>query len=182
MKDKNTKSEIEILRNVVEQMLTPIKDIPLNLIIKSAFKNEVYQYDKKKFKNLTSLLVKSMNEVKVAISNEPILSSRVNEVGNKIESTIKEILNSNGLKAELPLTQNNKHKSAGYPDLKFVYDNIDYYIECKTYNQNNIKSTLRSFYLSISKDAKVISSGYHLILAFQMKKPKRENILQQIGN
>lgn len=76
-----------------------------------------------------------------------IQSPRPNEVGNHIEPFVKDALNSLGMKAEIPLTSNGKHQSAGYPDV-FIQDvdNRITYLECKTYNQKSIGSSFRAFY------------------------------------
>lgn len=42
------KEENEILRNVIKQMLIPIKGIPLNLVIESISGKKVFKYSKKK--------------------------------------------------------------------------------------------------------------------------------------
>lgn len=163
------KSENEILRNVIKQMLNPIKDIPLNLVIESISDNKVLKFEKNIQRKLTKILKNVAEETIKVLQSEPIKSNRINEVGNKIETTIENTLNKYGLNAGKPITKNGKIKSSGYPDLKFTYKNIDYYIECKTYNEKSKNSSLRSFYLSPSNDFKVISDGYHLIFAFQME-------------
>jgi len=74
------------------------------------------------------------------------LRSRPNEVGNDIEPYIKSALNSLGLNADVPIGPKGRKKSTGYPDILFWFNKSPYYLECKTYNIENIETTQRSFY------------------------------------
>ena len=99
------------------------------------------------------------------LKDEPIVSKRVNEVGNRIESYVVDLFNSlDGYKASMPLG-----KSAGYPDVLVVeQDNRRTYIECKTYNHTSIDSSFRSFFFSVSKTFKVKHDARHLVVGFEI--------------
>ena len=49
-----------------------------------------------------------------------------------------------------------------------MYNNKPYYLECKTYNIENIKTTQRSFYFSPSDEFKVIYDAPHFLLSFEI--------------
>ena len=101
-----------------------------------------------------------------------ILSSRVNEVGNKIEKPVTYAINAaqNGLKAETPTDLRGRRRATGYPDL-LITDRYGRhsYLEVKTYNRNNIATTQRSFYLSPSQNFKVIHDARHLLVSFEIE-------------
>ena len=61
-----------------------------------------------------------------------------------------------------------KKKSTGYPDIIFFFKEKPYYLECKTYNLENISTTQRSFYFSPSDDFKVIYDTHHFLLSYEM--------------
>lgn len=142
---------IKQLEETISKFLKPLKDIPFPIAIKVISGHEVLAFDKnnREDKELLSHLAKAMDiAVKNAYKTE-ISTARPNEVGNHIEPFVKDALNSIGMKAEIPLTSNGKHQSAGYPDV-FIKD-VDgriTYLECKTYNQKSIGSSFRSFYFS----------------------------------
>ena len=57
------KEENEILRNVIKQMLIPIKGIPLNLVIESISGKKVFKYSKNYHSELTKTLSIALNEI-----------------------------------------------------------------------------------------------------------------------
>lgn len=73
-----------------------------------------------------------------------------------------------------PIPKSAKKKAMGYPDIIFYYRDKPYYLECKTYNQENIGTTQRSFYFSPSQDFKVIYDTYHFIISYEMYVAGRE--------
>ncbi len=99
------------------------------------------------------------------LRENPIVSKRANEVGNKIESYVMRSLNSlDGYTASVPLG-----RTAGYPDVLVTEsDNRYTYIECKTYNRSHISSSLRSFFFSNSKTFKVEHDARHLVVGFEI--------------
>lgn len=158
------------LENIVKQMLTPLKDIPFNLVIEAMTSKKVISFD---FKNanhqkvLDSLKKSALNAGK-AINKTGILRSRPNEVGNDIEPYVRSSMNSLGLNADIPTGPNGRKKSTGYPDILFWFNNKPYYLECKTYNIEIIETTFRSFYFSPSDQFKVIHDAPHFILSFEI--------------
>ena len=108
-----------------------------------------------------------LREVLLRLGREPIVSKRVNEVGNKIEPYFMDAVNTQaGYKAEVP-----GGKSAGYPDLLVTEDGEPErytYVECKTYNAESVNSGFRSFFLSGSESFKVQHDARHLVAGFQI--------------
>jgi hypothetical protein len=104
-----------------------------------------------------------------AINSNPIIRSRPNEVGNDIEPFAKQALRDIGYDPYTPLTTKGKKKSTGYPDIEFKdeFGRITY-LECKTFNIDNISTTQRSFYLSPSDDFKITQSGHHFVLSYEI--------------
>jgi len=89
-------------------------------------------------------------------------------VGNDIENYVRNALNSVGLKADVPVGPSGHKKATGYPDILFWYNGNPYYLECKTYNIENIGTTQRSFYFSPSDEFKVIYEAPYFILSFEI--------------
>ena len=136
------------LENIIKQMLIPLKDIPFNIVIESMTGKKVLSYD---FKNsehmeLLNLLKQTALQAGKAINKYGILRPRPNEVGNDIEPFIKKALNALNLKADVPTGPSGSRKATGYPDILFWFNKKPYYLECKTYNAENIATTQRSFY------------------------------------
>lgn len=158
------------LENVIKQMLTPLKDIPFNLVIETMTGKKVISFDfkdsdhKKVLKLLKQTALISGNE----INKTGILRPRPNEVGNDIEPFIKNTLNSLKLNADVPTGPSGNRKSTGYPDILFWLNKKPYYLECKTYNIENIETTQRSFYFSPSDEFKVIYDAPHFLISFEI--------------
>lgn len=162
---------IKNLENVIKQMLTPLKGIPLNLVIESLSGHKIIPFDQKNQKDskLLSKLVKTANIAGKEINKKGIKRPRPNEVGNDIELFVKRALGSVGYKAGSPFAKSGKKKAMGYPDLEFV-DNFGRtnYLECKTFNVSNISSKQRTFYLSPSDDFKVTKDAHHFVISFEI--------------
>ncbi|MBI4653608.1 MAG: hypothetical protein HY752_01190 [Nitrospirae bacterium] len=158
------------LGNVIKQMLTPLKDIPFNLVIESLSGCKVIPfdlsvpYDKELLEKLKLVAVESAKR----ISTNGIESDRPNEVGNYIEPFVKNTMNEQGLEPATPTGKEKKKKSMGYPDIIFQFKGEYQYLECKTYNIKNIDSTQRSFFFSPSEDFKVIHDAHHFILSLEI--------------
>lgn len=92
------------LENVIKQMLTPLRDIPFNLVIESMSGKKVISFDLKNpdHKELLGLLKQAALQAGKAINKTGILRPRPNEVGNDIEPFIKRALNSLNLNADVP--------------------------------------------------------------------------------
>lgn len=152
-------------------MLTPLKGIPLNLVIESISQHKIIPFDKNN-RNDKIILKKLQKVAKIAgkkVNTKGILQSRPNEVGNNIEPFIKNALNKIGYIADIPTAKNGKKKSTGYPDIEFIdeFENINY-LECKTYNIRNISTTQRSFYLSPSVNFKITKDAHHFVISFEI--------------
>ena len=124
------------LENIIEQFLQPIKGIPFEIVVKSLYKHEVYQFDKSDAHNikLTTQLCHAMNNVCAEIKQRPIKRPRPNEVGNDIEPFVINALKDIGVDACSPKTVNGKGKSTGYPDI-YISNQPHHpiYLEVKTY-------------------------------------------------
>ncbi|MGQ9799780.1 MAG: hypothetical protein ACUVRG_10940 [Ignavibacterium sp.] len=161
---------IQKLENVVKQMLKPLKDIPFNLVIEAMTGKKVISFDPTKLehKKVLELLKKSAINAGKEINKRGILRTRPNEVGNDIEPYVRNALNSLNLKADIPTGPSGNKKAVGYPDIIFWYKRYPYYLECKTYNIENINTTQRSFYLSPSEEFKVVYDAPHFIISFEI--------------
>lgn len=159
------------LENVVKQMLAPLKNIPLNLVIEAISGYQIIPFDGNDTRDKV-VLANLMKACKVAgrnVNAHGILRPRPNEVGNDIEPFVRDALLSLGYKADTPLTQRGIKKVAGYPDIEFVDEfGRANYLECKTYNVANVETTQRSFYLSPSEDFKVTKNAHHFVVSFEI--------------
>lgn len=99
------------------------------------------------------------------LKNEPIVSARANEVGNRIEPHVRDFFNRlPGYEASVPLG-----KASGYPDILLEDASGRHaYVECKTYNSESLESAFRSFYFSASENFKVIYDAPHLVVGFEI--------------
>lgn len=167
MSDEYTKK----LEEVIKQMLKPLKNIPFGLVIESLSNHQVIPFnendekDKAVLETLKAVAKKATEDVNIKGIHRP----RPNEVGNDIEPFVEKALNLNGYKASTPTTEGGKHKSTGYPDLEFKdkAGRINY-LECKSYNKDNVATTQRSFYLSPSEDFKITTNAHHFVISFEI--------------
>lgn len=159
------------LEKFVAKLLEPMLDLPFRAVIKSISGYNVLSY--KSNKKMEELLKKSLNNVGKEINLKGIISSRPNEVGNKIEPFVKESLVKFGIKAETPCNIKGKKVSAGYSDVFISFEGSPYYLECKTYNQRNINTTQRSFYFSPSRNCKITKDAPHLLVSYEIFKNGR---------
>jgi hypothetical protein len=167
MKDKDYVIKLE---NVIKQMLTPLKDIPFNLVIESMTGKKVLSFDfnNSDHEKILALLKQSALHSGKEINKAGILRPRPNEVGNDIEPFVKNSLNSLNLNGDVPTGPSRNKKSTGYPDILFWFNKKPYYLECKTYNVENIATTQRSFYFSPSEEFKVIYDAPHFLMSFEI--------------
>jgi hypothetical protein len=149
---------IKRLEDVIKQMLKPIKNIPLNLVIESisGFKIIPFNPKDKKDQVVLNKLIEVAKLAGINVNKTGIQRPRPNEVGNDIEPFIKDALGIYGYKADIPATISGMKKAMGYPDVEFIdeFGRLNY-LECKTHNIQNISTTQRSFYLSPSEDFKI---------------------------
>lgn len=160
----------EMLENVVKQMLRSLRNIPFNIVIESISGKKVISFDfnNQEHVEVLNLLKKAALIAGKEMNKEGILRTRPNEVGNDIEQYTRKALSSLGLKADIPASSSGRRKSTGYPDIIFWYNEKPYYLECKTYNIENITSTQRSFYLSPSDEFKVTHDAVHFVLSYEI--------------
>jgi hypothetical protein len=166
---------IKGLENVIRQMLTPIRNIPFDIVIRAmtGFKVIVFDKNKKEDKKLLQNLSKAAKIAAQKVAKTGgIKRPRPNEVGNDLEPFIEIALKEVGYAdAGKPRGKSGKGKSAGYPDREFTDNGRTVYLEVKSYaSETNSKSTLRSFYLSPSDDFKVNKDALHLLIAFEAVK------------
>ncbi|PMP88170.1 MAG: hypothetical protein C0172_03265, partial [Caldisphaera sp.] len=163
---------IKSLENIIKQMLKPLTGIPFNLVIEAMTGKKVipFNFKDQDHKYVLGLLEEAALIAGKEINKEGIKRSRPNEVGNDIEVYVRKALNSLGLEADIPTTQKGNKKSVGYPDIIFWCKDKPYYLECKTYNIDNIDTTQRSFYFSPSDAFKVIHDAIHFILSYEIQK------------
>ena len=162
---------VKKLENVIRQMLTPLKDVPLKCVIQALSGCDIIPFDSSNKQD--KVVLKKLTQVaKLAgakINSNGILRSRPNEVGNDIEPCVKDALNEVGYQSNIPITSKGKKKQAGYPDIEFIDEFGNYhYLECKTYNIRNVATTQRSFYLSPSDDFKITHAAHHFCLSYEI--------------
>jgi len=166
----NNQDYIKKLENVIKQMLKPLRDIPFNLVIETITGKKVISFDfnNKEHQQVLELLKQAALMAGKEINKIGILRPRPNEVGNDIEKYVREALNLVGLKADIPIGPSGHKKAMGYPDIIFWFNGNPYYLECKTYNIENIETTQRSFYFSHSDEFKVIYDTIHFLLSYEI--------------
>lgn len=167
MSDKDYVNKLE---NVIKQMLQPLKDIPFNLVIEAMTGKKVISFDfaRSEHREILELLKQAAIKSGLEINKSGILRPRPNEVGNDIEPFVKKVLNSLNLNADVPTGPSGSKKATGYPDILFWFNKKPYYLECKTYNAENIATTQRSFYFSPSDEFKVIYDAPHFLMSFEI--------------
>lgn len=158
------------LENIVKQMLTPLKGIPFNIVIEAMTGKKVLSFDfaNPEHNELLTLLKRAAQTSGKTINTKGIRRPRPNEVGNDIEPFVRTSLNSLGLNADVPIGPSGNKKSTGYPDVLFWFNKNPYYLECKTYNRENVATTQRSFYFSPSDEFKVIHDAPHFLLSYEI--------------
>ena len=99
-----TKTYIKKLENVIKQMLTPLKKIPLNLVIEGLSDCNIIPFNQKDNKDIILLrkLIEVAKIVGIEVNKKGIVRPRPNEVGNDIEPFVKKALNRVGYQAYTP--------------------------------------------------------------------------------
>ncbi len=163
------KSQREIeLERLLAQFIRPIKNIPFELVIQSLFGMEVKKFDLKDHGRALSKIAKAMSQACKTVQENPIQRLRSNEAGNDMEKFVLQALKEENLPAGCPAAKSGRGKSAGYPDLRIETGAAPIYLEIKTHSENQIKTSLRSFFLSPAADPKVAESAFHLLACFVM--------------
>jgi hypothetical protein len=174
---------VEKLEGIIKQMIAPIKNIPLKLVLEAISDKKVIQFDKsdpRHQKLLKKLAEASQNACRNINNAGGIISARVNEVGNKVEFPIKEALRQVGFKdADVPVNKKGIKQSTGYPDIGFTFGDLYIYVECKSYNQKNIATTQRSFYLSPTEGFKVTRDAVHVVISLEVEWEKTITVENQ---
>lgn len=168
----NEAERLKTLERVLAQMLQPVRDIPLSVIVKSLGNCEVIPIDKTDPKD-TDLLNRLEQAARFSAADlraTPIRRPRPNEVGNDVEGFVMNALPRAGLTAARPTSKSGAGKATGYPDI-LVKDqhNRATYLECKSFGPGTADTSMRSFYLSPSDSFKVCLDARHLLLAFCME-------------
>ncbi len=159
------------LEGVISQMLKPLKGLPLGIVIEglSGYKAIPFNNRSSRDRKVLSVLIRCADDVLKEVNKKGILRPRPNEVGNDIEPFVKKALNSLGYQADTPMAINGKKKATGYPDIEFIDEfGRSNYLECKTFNIDNINTTQRSFYLSPSDDFKITKDAHHFGISFEI--------------
>lgn len=119
---------------------------------------------------LKSAISSALNTLK----QNRITASRANEAGLEVEAILIDSLRHAGIDAQTPETQSGRKRSVGYPDISFTEGDHAYYLEVKTFNARTIRSTMRTFYLSPSKDPKITRDASHLLVAIELEEPEAD--------
>lgn len=171
----NDKQRIEELEEVLAQFLQPIRNIPFPLIVKSMSGHALIPMERSNHldEELTAKLVQVAILTAELVRKQPIRRNRPNEVGNDIEPFVMQAAIQLGMSAERPRTASGRLKTTGYPDILLdEAGDRPTYLECKSFGEGAAMTTMRSFFLSPSKDFKVTMDARHLLLAFGMhRKP-----------
>lgn len=119
-------------------------------------------------------LKEAINATLNKLRNNPVKAGRANEAGLNVEDLLTAQLRKHGFDPQTPLTQSGKRRSVGYPDIALSVEDRAYYLEVKTYNAKTARSSMRTFYLSPSKDPKITSDAAHLLVAFELEEPEHD--------
>src|SRR3989338_6618905 len=147
----NNLSYTKNLENVIKQMLFPLKGIPFNLVIESISGKKILPFNKNDKKD--ERLLGDLKKI------AKIAGIRINKTG-----IVRARPNEVGKDIELI----DKFSRTSY-------------LECKTFNIENIDTTQRSFYLSPSKDFKVTKDAHHFIISYEVyiaNKKGKKNIFK----
>lgn len=167
---------IRDLEDTVKKFFDRIQDIPFYIVIKSLADCEVIPFDpchNKQDEELLGYLKRATHEAGVRANRNGIYRRRPNEVGNDMEPYVRNALKELSLLVDTPSTRAGYKKALGYPDL-YLEDNHGRptYLEVKTYNIENIRTSQRSFYFSPPsdrKDLKISVDARHLVISFQIE-------------
>lgn len=175
---KQNDDYIKQLEESIAKFMAPLEGIPFPIAIKAISGHKVIPFDRDNKQDL-DLLDKLCQAADIAgkqALQDGIFRKRPNEVGNDVEPYVKQALKAVGLQADTPLTQKQKRQATGYPDIEVIDSNSRVtYLECKTYNLKNIRTTFRAFYFSPSKEScKVTADARHLVMSFQIEIAQRK--------
>lgn len=166
--------DVEVIRDIGEYYSSHSETPMLKDIIELLSEYTVIPFDRDNQDDITILgnLKKAAAIAVRNIQRTKIRSRRANEVGNMIEPFIRDALVEVGYDAHVPVTASGKRKGAGYPDIEFrcgAGRELVTYVECKSYNRQNINTTQRSFYLSPALDFKVTADAHHFVISLEIE-------------
>ena len=136
------------LESVLVQVLQPLRGVPFKAAIRAVSGCSVLDFDSANpnHQRLADKISTAAGMAGAALRSKGIATKRPNEAGNAIEPHVKAALAVTGLLAVTPKTKDGKGKAVGYPDIEITGAAIPCYLECKTYNINNVNTTQRAFY------------------------------------
>ncbi|MGB0370267.1 MAG: hypothetical protein ACPGN3_02890 [Opitutales bacterium] len=146
------------------------EDSPLHALIPTLTGYKVLRPTLEDIEPLKEAIQAALSELKA----EEMNARRANEAGLQVEEVLIKHLRAHGFDAQIPKTQSGKRRSVGYPDIAFVKEGRAYYLEVKTFNARTAHSTMRTFYLSPSKDPKITRDASHLLVAFELEEPEAD--------
>ena len=116
---------VKQLEEVISKMLSPLKDIPLKIVIKSLSGYDILDFDitDPKDKKLLDCLIQALKNAMQSINNNGIHTARPNEAGNAIEPYVKDELTKLGCNAHTPNTLSGK-----VPDFEAELNQANIYI------------------------------------------------------
>lgn len=169
---------IQQLEETINKFLKPIRGIPFHIAIKALYGHQVIPLNLKEEMDIA--LIADLSRVAQTsgedASRKGIFRNRPNEVGNDIETFVREALKESGFNPETPITANGIRKAVGYPDIFFKDKHgRPTYLECKTYNKANINTTMRAFYFSPAEEgqSKIIYDAPHIVMSFEIEQTRR---------
>ena len=165
----NDSERADYLENLLATFLKPIKGIPFPVVIKAICGNAVQDVDLTN--PMDAALIQALEKT-AAITAELVLQSpirrpRPNEVGNDLEPFVRRAASYAGLTASAPKSKDGRGQQVGYPDI-LIHDESGRatYLEVKSFADGSEATTMRSFYLSPSKNPKVCLDARHIVLGF----------------
>lgn len=118
-------------------------------------------------RKLLAQIAEACADLIVQSSKVPIITSRLNELGNAVEEPMLDACVRAGLKASWPLRANGVAARTGYPDIAINIDSErPTYLEAKVIGAGSEGSSFRSFYLSPSDNPKICADARHILVAF----------------
>ena len=172
------------VKSVITQMRVRMRSVPLDVVVEALTGHKVLPFnpDNPNHAEVLKRVKAAAASVAAKIKAEGGISSkRVNEVGNTIEQYVRDALTAQGMPATVPTGEKSgKARATGYPDVAFTFNDEHFYLDCKTHDEKNANSTMRTFYLSPSDDPKISCDAVHLILSFQTSRKDGSDIYQLV--
>ena len=106
------------------------------------------------------------------IKLNPITRPRPNEVGNDVKKRVGKVLKAGNKVNIIPMAKKADYlEPAGYPDFKIRIADEIYFLECKTFQSDQKKKSMRSFYCSDGPSIreKINCDAIHILMSFEMR-------------